>query len=66
MEIAVSLEYKTGDEVDTPYAEYPVNKEFSEPFRRHGWKVEGQRADDLGIQVLELRQNNSRKRIEVR
>ncbi|MEM3398030.1 MAG: hypothetical protein QW724_04790 [Nitrososphaerota archaeon] len=40
-EITISLEYKTGDGVDRPYAEYPIDREFSETFRKYGWSTEG-------------------------
>lgn len=40
-EIIVTLEYKTGDAANTPYAEHPVDQNFSRVFRKHGWKVEG-------------------------
>jgi DNA-directed RNA polymerase subunit RPC12/RpoP len=40
LEVIVTLEYKTGDAINTPYANYPVDKEFSNIFRKYGWKVE--------------------------
>jgi len=41
LEVVITLEYKTGDATNHPYAEYPVDKEFSRIFRKHGWRVEG-------------------------
>ena len=41
LEVVITLEYKTGDATNIPYAEHPVDKEFSKIFAKHGWRVEG-------------------------
>jgi len=41
LEVVITLEYRTGDYTKIPYAEHPVDKEFSKIFRKHGWRVEG-------------------------
>ena len=41
LEVVITLEYKTGDATNIPYADHPVDKEFSNVFKKHGWRVEG-------------------------
>ena len=41
LEVVITLEYKTGDATNIPYADHPVDKEFLSAFRKNGWGVEG-------------------------
>ena len=41
LEAIITLEYKTGDATNIPYADHPVDKEFSNAFGKYGWRVEG-------------------------
>jgi len=41
LEVVITLEYKTGDATNIPYADHPVDKEFANAFKKHGWRVEG-------------------------